>query len=405
MPERSHTTRKGLFLFACDRAAMHIDSHIESFEIAIPEAQLEDLHARLLLTCWPAQLPGSGWERGVPLDYLIELAQYWRTGFDWRAQEQALNAIPQFRTTIDGQQVHFLHVRSPDDGAMPLMLLHGWPGSIVEFVEMIGPLTRPRAPGPAFDLVIPSLPGHTLSSPVTEPGWNDRRIAASLAELMRRLGYDRYGIQGGDAGSRIGPEIARLDAERVIGVHLNALVTFPSGDPAETSSLTPAERARLGRLQAFRQEGMGYIQIQGTRPQTLSYGLVDSPVGLLAWIVEKFKEWVDPAAELPEHAVAREHLLTNVSLYWFTRTAGSAANLYWENAHDRDARAPRPRSVVPTAVAVFDRAPNEVAIRPFADRELTVVRWTEFDRGGHFAALEAPGLLAADIREFFGSLR
>jgi pimeloyl-ACP methyl ester carboxylesterase len=344
----------------------------------------------------------------VPVHYLKELAEYWRTGYDWRKAEARLNEFSHFTTTIDGQSVRFLHVRSPEADATPLMLIHGWPGSIVEFLDIIAPLTDPPPNGcgatDAFHLVIPSLPGHALSSPFSEPGWNDGRIAAAFTELMSRLGYDRYGVQGGDAGSRIAPEMARLDPERVIGVHLNALVTFPSGDPAEMAELTDAECGRLGRLQAFRDDGMGYIQIQGSRPQTLAYGLTDSPAGQLAWIVEKFKEWTDPARQLPEDAVDRDHLLTNVSLYWFTGTAESAASLYRENAHDPDARGPRQRSAVPTGVAVFTTGPTEVAIRRFAERENTIVHRSEFDRGGHFAALEAPDLLVDDVRDFFGKL-
>jgi pimeloyl-ACP methyl ester carboxylesterase len=383
-------------------------TEIRPFTLEIPETELAHLRDRLARNRWPADLPG-GWGRGVPVDYLKGLAEYWRRGYDWRKAEARLNEFPQYTTTIDGQNVHFLHVRSAEADATPLMLIHGWPGSIVEFLDIIAPLTDPKANGgvasDAFHLVIPSLPGHALSGPLTEAGSNDERIAAALTELMSRLGYDRYGIQGGDAGSRIGPQMARLDPERVIGVHLNALVTFPSGDPAELAALTDAERERLGRLQAFRDDGMGYIQIQGTRPQTLAYGLTDSPVGQLAWIVEKFKEWTDPTSELPEDAVDRDHLLTNVSLYWFTGTAGSAANLYWENAHDPGAWAPKQRSGVPTGVAVFTNGPTEVAIRRFAEREHTIVRWSEFDRGGHFAALEAPDLLVGDMRAFFGELR
>jgi epoxide hydrolase len=386
-----------------------VDTEIRPFTIEIPDADVAELRDRLAETRWPADSPGRGWDRGVPVAYLKALVEYWRTGYDWRAAEARLNEFPQFETTIDGQNVHFLHVRSPEPDATPLMLIHGWPGSIVEFVDIIGPLTDPQANGAgatdAFDLVIPSLPGHTLSGPLSEPDWNDARIASAFTELMARLGYDRYGVQGGDAGSRIAPEMARLEPERVLGVHLNAMVTFPSGDPAEMAELTDAERERLGRLQAFRDDGMGYIQIQGSRPQTLAYGLTDSPAGQLAWIVEKFKEWTDPAGELPEDAVDRDHLLTDASLYWFTGTAGSAANLYWENAHDPSARAPKQRSAVPTGVAVFTAAPTEVAIRRFAERENTIVRWSEFDRGGHFAALEAPELLVGDVRGFFADLR
>ena len=384
-----------------------LDAENRPFQIDVPQADLDDLHDRLSRTRFPDELPGVGWSRGVPLDYLKELAGYWRTTYDWRKHEAKLNDFAQFTTEIDGQNIHFLHVRSPEPDAFPLMLIHGWPGSIVEFMEVIGPLTDPRAhggdPADAFDVVIPSLPGHGFSAPLSAPGWTHGRMAKALTELMGRLGYERYGIQGGDAGAVIAPEMGRLDPDHVIGVHVNALVTFPSGDPAEMADLTEAEQERLGRLQHFRDEMMGYVQIQGTRPQTLAYGLADSPAGQLAWIVEKFKEWTDSAAELPEDAVDRDHILTNVSMYWFTSTAGSSANRYYESAHDPSAWTPKERSPVPTGVAVFTS--SDVAIRRFAERDNTIVHWSEFDRGGHFAAMEAPDLLVGDVRAFFHDLR
>ena len=384
------------------------DTEIRPFRIDIPPRDLNDLHDRLSRTRFPDELPGVGWSRGVPLDYLKELAEYWRTTYDWRKHEAKLNEFPQFTTQIDGQNIHFLHVRSPEPDAVPLMLIHGWPGSIVEFLEVIGPLTDPSShdgdPTDAFHLVIPSLPGHGFSGPLSAPGWTHGRMAKALTELMARLGYERYGIQGGDAGAFIAPEMGRLDTDHVIGVHVNALVTFPSaGDPAEMADLTEAEQERLGRLQHFREEMMGYVQIQGTRPQTLAYGLADSPTGQLAWIVEKFKEWTDSAAELPEDAVDRDHILTDVSVYWFTSTAGSSANLYYESAHDPSAWAPKERSPVPTGVAVFTSL--DVAIRRFAEQGNTIVHWSEFDRGGHFAAMEAPDLLVGDVRTFFRRLQ
>lgn len=376
---------------------------VHPFRILVPQAELDDLHARLERTRWPEDLPGAAWSRGVPVAYLKRLADRWRTRFDWRAQEARLNAFPQFITEIDGQRVHFLHVRSPEPHARPLLLLHGWPGSFVEFLDVIGPLTDPRAHGgdaaDAFHVVVPSLPGHGYSVPVTGAGWNYGRIAAALDVLMVRLGYPRYGAQGGDAGAFVAAELTRLAPERVLGVHVNALVTFPSGAPGELEGLSAGEQERLARLQHFQSELMGFVHIQGTRPQTLSYGLTDSPVGQLAWIVEKFKEWTDPTATLPEEAVSEDHLLTNVSLYWFTRTAGPSANLYYESSHDPAAWAPKPRSPVPMGVAVFTR--QDVAIRRFAERAHHVVQWSEFDHGGHFAALEQPTLLVGDVRAFF----
>ena len=383
------------------------DTTIRPSRVDVPQADLDDLRDRLARTRWPDELGGVGWSRGVPVGYLRELAEYWRTSYDWRKHEARLNQLPQFTTTIDGANLHFLHVRSPEPAATPLLLLHGWPGSVVEFLELVGPLTDPAAnggdPADAFHLVIPSLPGFGFSGPVAEPGLSYGRMAAVLVELMARLGYDRYGVQGGDVGAFVAPEVGRQAPGQVVGVHVNALVTFPSGDPAELADLTEAEQQRMARMQHFQEEMMGYSHIQGTRPQTLAYGLTDSPAGQLAWIVEKFKEWTDPAAELPEDAVDRDHLLTNVSVYWFTATAGSSAGHYYDAAHDPSAWAPRERGTVPTGVAVS--LTQDVAIRKLAERDHNVVHWSEFERGGHFAAMENPEFLAGDVRAFFGGLR
>jgi epoxide hydrolase len=380
---------------------------IQPFRIEIPQADIDDLRDRLARSRWPGELPGVGWSRGVPPSYLKGLAEYWRTGYDWRAHEARLNEFPQFTTTIDGQQLHFLHVRSPEPDATPLLLIHGWPGSFVEFIDVIGPLTDPRAhggdPADAFHLVIPSIPGFGFSMPLSEAGWTYGRIAAAFVQLMARLGYGRYGIQGGDIGAFVGPLVGRLDHEHVIGVHVNAQVSFPSGDPAEMADLTAAEQERMARFKHFQEEQMGYIHVQGTRPQTVAHGLTDSPAGLLAWIVEKFKEWSDAAVELPEDAVNRDQLLTNVSLYWFTATAGTSANLYYETYHDPSMRAPGERGPTPTGVAVALN--GDVAIRRLAERDHNIVHWSEFDRGGHFFAMEAPDLLIGDVRAFFRSLR
>jgi pimeloyl-ACP methyl ester carboxylesterase len=390
-------------------------NQIEEFRISIPQADLDDLADRLARTRWPSSLPGAawdhgapgaGWERGVPVGYLRELAEYWRDGFDWRAQEARLNSYPQYTTWIDGQKIHFLHVKSPEPDATPLLLLHGWPGSVVEFTRVIGPLSDPRAHGDgsalAFDLVIPSLPGFGFSGPVTEPGWGSRRIAGALAELMARLGYERYGAQGGDFGAFVAPDLGRVDPDHVIGVHVNAATMgfIPFGDIPEQdlATFSPAEKERAQRLQGYLAEGNGYFQIQSTRPQTLSYGLTDSPAGQLAWIVEKFKEWTNTGHALPEDAVPRDEILADVSVYWFTGTAGSTANLYYESMHSGDWPTP---SGVPTGVAVFA---EDVAIRRYAERANNIVHWSDLETGGHFAALETPGLLVQDIRTFFESL-
>jgi pimeloyl-ACP methyl ester carboxylesterase len=379
---------------------------IRPFRVDVPQADLEDLHDRLARTRWPDELPGVGWSRGVSLEYLKELAEYWRTVYDWREHEAKLNEFPQFTTTVDDQNLHFLHVQSPEPNALPLIVTHGWPGSVVEFLDVIGPLSDPRAhggdPADAFHLVIPSIPGFGFSGPTRDTGWTEQRIAAAFAELMRRLGYERYGAQGSDVGAGVSPDLGRIDSGHVIGVHVNAatvgFMPFPPLDDAELAQLTDSERARVERIGEFMAEGFGYAQIQSTRPQTLAYGLTDSPVGQLAWIVEKFQEWTH-GTERPEDAVDRDRLLTNVMLYWLTGTAGSSGGLYYEGAHS--GQWPQPSSV-PTGVAVFA---EDIAIRRYAEQSNTIVHWSEFDRGGHFAAVEAPDLLIGDVRRFFRGLR
>jgi pimeloyl-ACP methyl ester carboxylesterase len=377
------------------------DSKISPYRIDISQRALDDLRDRLGRTRWPDELPGVGWDLGVPLDYLKGLAEYWATTYDWRGQEAALNEFAQFTTVIDDQNVHFLHVRSPEPEALPLLITHGWPGSIAEFLDIIGPLTDPAAhggdPADAFHVIAPSIPGFGFSGPTHETGWNTVRVAYAWAELMRRLGYERYGAQGGDTGALVSPELGRIDPEHLAGIHVNNLLTFPSG---ELHDLSDADQGRLKLMQRWQNEMAGYASIQSTRPQTLAYALTDSPAGQLAWIVEKFKEWTDPAARLPEDAVDRDRLLTDVSIYWLTATAGSSARLYYEGA--KSWGQPTEPSAVPTGVAVF---PMDITIRSIAESQHNIVHWTEFDRGGHFAAMEAPGLLVADIREFFRPLR
>ncbi len=377
---------------------------IEPHHIEIPENDLDDLRDRLRRTRWAPQIPGTGWERGVPTDYLRGLAEYWADGFDWRAQEAALNKLPQGVTTIDGARVHFLHIRSAEPGATPLMLIHGWPSSIVEFQDLIGPLTDPASHNgqgsPAFHLVIPSLPGYGFSGPLPEPGWTDTRTAAALVELMSRLGYERYGVQGGDVGAFVAPLMAQLAPEHIIGVHVNGLLTFPTGDPAVMGSLSEADREKLGRMKAWQEKLGGYLQIQGTKPQTLAASLNDSPAGQLAWIVEKFKDWTDPARDLPEDAVDRDRILTDVSIYWYTQTGGSSAHTYYERFNDPSMWAPKERGTVPMGVAVF---PTDFSVRALAEKAQNIVHWSQFDRGGHFAAMEAPDLLISDVRAFFRS--
>lgn len=382
------------------------------FKVDIPQSDLDDLNRRIAATRWPDEMPGAGWSRGVPVGYLKELAEYWRTSYDWRSAEARLNQFPQFVTEIDGASVHFMHVRSPEPNALPLIITHGWPGSVVEFLNIIGPLTDPGAyggdPADAFHLVIPSIPGYAFSGPTGAPGWNVEHVARAWRELMSRLGYARYAVQGGDWGMPISLRLGLADAEHVAGVHINMCVTFPPPDFSDFASLDDTDRARLEFTGYFAQDGIGWQKIQSTRPQTLAYALTDSPVGQLAWIVEKFREWTD-SRRAPEDAVNRDLMLTNVTIYWLTATAGSSAQLYFETTHlDADFvstwAGPWPLSM-PVGVAVFPKD----AVRPvrrFAEQILpTLTHWTEFDRGGHFAALEQPELLVDDIRKFGRSLR
>ncbi|TDD36420.1 epoxide hydrolase [Actinomadura sp. KC06] len=384
-------------------------SEIRPFRIDVPEVRLQDLRDRLARTRWGAALPGGAWERGVPVDYLRDLVEYWRTSYDWRGHEAALNEIPQFVTEIEGQTVHFLHVRSPEPDALPLLLCHGWPGSVVEFLDMIGPLTDPGAhggdPADAFHVAIPSMPGFGFSGPTHEEGWNSSRVARAFATLMSRLGYERYGTQGGDMGAFVAPELGRIDAEHVVGVHVNAATYgfIPYGEVSdeERAALDDRERARLDRLADWTANGSGYFQIQATRPQTLAYGLTDSPAGQLAWIVEKFKEWTHPSRDLPETAMDRDRILTDVMFYWLTDTFGSAANMYYENMHMSGGWNTEPPTT-PTGVAAFA---EDIAIRRYAEQGNNIVHWSDFDEGGHFAAMERPDLLTEDVRAFFRPLR
>jgi pimeloyl-ACP methyl ester carboxylesterase len=379
---------------------------IKPFRIDIPQSTLDDLASRLQNSRLPAALPGDDWDTGVPVSWLAELVDYWRTEYDWRKAEAELNAYPQFTTTIDGQQIHFLHVKSPEPDALPLVLTHGWPGSIVEFLDLIGPLTDPVAHGgdaaDAFHLVIPSLPGFGFSGPVSKSGWTRAQVGRTWAELMEQLGYDRYGVQGGDIGGAVSPEVARAAKDKVVGVHTNGGPNLPPYplDDAELQRLTPLEQDRIGRIGTFLRDEFGYIAIQSTRPQALAYGLTDSPVGQLAWIMDKFRAWTYPMETLPDQIIDRDRLLTNVMIYWLTGTAGSAA--YVGYAQEQAWGATRENSGVPTAALVLA---HDVAIRRYSDKDNTITRWTDVDHGGHFAALEVPDLLITDVREFFRTLR
>lgn len=375
---------------------------IRPFRIDIPQAQLDDLHTRLAATRWPDELPDVGWSYGVPASYLKQLAEYWRTSYDWRAWEAKLNEYPQFVTEIDGQRVHFLHVRSPEPDAMPLVMVHGWAATFVEFLDVIGPLTDPRAhggdPADAFHLVVPSPPGFAFSGPTRAAGDADSdRYAELFAKLMARLGYQRYGTQGGDLGSFVAPQLGRIDPEHVAGVHVNGLLTIGGWDE-DTSGYDEADAQRAAELQTFEQVG-GYAAIQSTRPQSLAFGMHDSPVGMLGWLADMFHIFSNPDSELPEHAVGKDAFLTNVMIYWLTETFASSTRIYKEG---QQWGAELANSGVPTGCALF---PGDITIRAIADRQNNVVHWSEFDRGGHFAAMEAPDLLIDDVREFFRKVR
>lgn len=375
---------------------------IEPFRIAIPQSAVDDLNARLAATRWPDELPDVGWSHGIPTGYVRELAEYWRTRYDWRAHEAARNAYDQFVTEIDGERMHFTHVRSPEPAAVPLVLVQGWP--FTDFTEVIGPLTDPRShgadPADAFHLVIPTLPGIGFSGPTRTPGAAaTERSAERIVDLMRRLDYPRYGLQGGDAGSFIAPQVGRIATERVIGVHLNDPITIPTWDDDGTG-YSEDDQARLRELRDWSSsQTSGYAAIHSTRPQTLAPALSDSPAGMLAWIVDVVRSYIDPSTTLPEESMDKDMLLTNLAILWFTNTAGSSLRLYKESGQWG---AELPDSGVPTGVAVF---PGGRTIRGIAEKQNTVVHWSRFDRGGHFAAMEAPDLFVRDVREFFGKLR
>ena len=372
-------------------------NEIQPFRIEIPQADVDYLHHRLASARWPGELPGAGWERGIPLGYLTELAGYWRTGFDWRAAEAQLNSYAQFTTEIDRQRIHFLHVRSARQDAKPLLITHGYPSSVAEFLHLIGPLASPGT-GQAFHVVAPSLPGYAFSTPLADAGWTIGRTARAWAELMRRLGYRRYGLHGGDIGAGVSGMVADLDGAHVIGVHVvtdpltaAATATFLPGMAARLDENDPVDKLILNRMAAFAKDGSGYLAIQNSRPQTIGYGLADSPLLQLAWVAEKFCEWTD----LP---VDRDQLLTTVSLYWFTGSGATAAHTLYEQAHSSDWGAP---PTVPQGFAVFGADETVRKLVPAPEG----AHWTEFPRGQHFPAMEAPAQLAADLRAFFGPLQ
>jgi epoxide hydrolase len=384
--------------------AARSDVDIQPFRIDIPQANLDDLADRLARTRWANELPldtsgpqmgpvPPGWEYGVPVSYVKDLVEHWQNAYDWREWEARLNAYPQFTSTIDGQTIHFLHVRSPEPDAIPLILTHGWPNTFVEYVDLVAPLSDPRAHGgaatDAFHVVVPSLPGFAFSGPTMEPGWDARRTGHAWAELMRRLGYTRYGVHGNDAGAIVAPLQGQADPDHVIGVHVNQIFSFPSGDPTEFEGLTQEELQYLSFLQGFVERAV-HDKVQAAQPQTIAHALADSPAGQIAW-----------SGQLFGNALSKDEILTNVAIYWLTNTAASAARFYYENQH---ADHPTEPTTVPMGLAsfAFDFRP----IRRFAERDHTnIVSWSEFDRGSHWAAHDAPDLLIGDLRQFFARFR
>ena len=351
------------------------------FRAEVPQSELDALRRRLDATRWPDQLPGVGWSYGVELERLRDLVEYWRTSYDWRRFEERLNEHPQYMTEIDGQRLHFIHTKS---GGMPLLLLHGWPGSAADYLELIEPL-RER-----FDLVIPTMPGFGFSGPTTATGWGLERIAAAWVTLMEQLGYERYGVHGYDWGGRIGPVLARQAPDRVIGLHLDGYLAFPTGQ----EELTDAERERLSGLDRWESERSGYASIQGTRPQTIAYALIDSPVGQLAWNLEWYDDYGHRVG-----VIGNDQILDSVTLTWLTGTTGSQARIYREAQSSWGVQATQ--CPVPTGLAVY---PGDTTVRRLAERELNVVHYTEFEQGGHFAALEVPELVVEDLQDFFAKL-
>jgi pimeloyl-ACP methyl ester carboxylesterase len=370
------------------------DTEIRPFRIDVPQEDLDDLQARLERTRFPDELPDAEWRYGVPVAYVRDLAERWRTSFDWRKVEARLNEFPQFTTQIDGQNIHFLHVRSPEPDAFPVIATHGWPGSFVEFLDVIGPLTDPRShggdPADALHLVIPSLPGFAFSGPTHEAGWDRYRTARAWAELMRRLSYERYGTIGNDAGAFVAPEVGRADPDHVAGVHVTQIFSFPSGDPAEMEGLSEADQAALQHLQWFWEEMGAYNRMQASKPQNLAFALADSPAGQIAWSGQLFGDDVDP-----------DFILTNVSIYWFTRTTASSMRFYYEDEHADHTREPSP---VPIGLANFKG--DFQSLRRFSERDYpNILSWNVYDSGGHYGAHQEPELFVEDARAFFRQVR
>jgi pimeloyl-ACP methyl ester carboxylesterase len=370
-------------------------SQIRDFKLTVPQAQLADLNERIDRARWPERETVGDWSQGTPLAVLQDLLGYWRTGYDWHRCEARLNGLGQFTTEIDGLDIHFLHIRSSRPGALPLIMTHGWPGSVIEFMGVIEALTAPADGGMAFDLVLPSLPGFGFSGKPVATGWGVERIATAWAELMRRLGYDRWVAQGGDWGSIVTTAIGAQRPQGCLGIHLNMPIARP--EPEDLANPAPDELKALAALKHYQDWDSGYSKQQGTRPQTVGYGLVDSPVGLAGWILEKMWAWTDNQGS-PFDALSRDQILDNLMLYWLPANGASSARLYWESFGNF---APV-RIELPVAVSAF---PKEVLPTPrkWAERNFAqLVHWNDLDRGGHFAAWEQPDLFVRELRTAFG---
>lgn len=373
---------------------------VRPFTLDVPEAELDDLRERLSRTRWPERETVDDWSQGVPLGYLQEVCDYWQHRYDWRRCEKRLNDLGQYLAEVDGLDIHFLHVRSPHPDALPLVLTHGWPGSVIEFLDVIGPLTDPTAYGgdaaDAFHLVVPSLPGYGYSGKPTRTGWNIQRIARAWAALMAGLGYDRYGAQGGDWGAMVTSSIGQQDPEHVVGVHLNMAIAAP--DPLD--NLTEQEQGALAAMADYDRWGSGYSKQQSTRPQSLGYGLVDSPAGQCGWIIEKFLAWTDCNGH-PENVLTKDQMLDNVMLYWLPATGASSARLYWESFSSPNMEAVE----VPSGISVFPHDILRISERWARNRFTDLRYYHALEVGGHFAAFEQPALFTEELRAFFRTVR
>ena len=381
---------------------------VNAFKIEVGDKVLDDLRRRLETVRWPDQIPNSGWDYGSNLDYLKELVEYWRSGFDWRAQEAKLNLFHHFKSQVDGLDIHFIHERGQGPNPIPLVITHGWPSTFFEMHKIIPLLADPGAhggdPADAFDVVAPSLPGFGFSDRSAEPGMDVQRVAGMWNKLMtENLGYPRFAAQGGDIGAGVTARLGHDHADSMIGIHLTSVNRPAPYLGPGSRELTEAEQAHLGQRERWQQDEGGYNHIQSTKPQTLSYGLNDSPVGLAAWIVEKYRTWSDCGGDV-ERRFTKDELLTNITIYWVTQTIGSSVRMYYDNQRGTWVMGKDERAPAPAAVAVF---PAEISRPPreWAERSYDVCRWTEMPRGGHFAALEEPELLAADVRAFFRPYR